>query len=157
MGHPSRCYFLSSTSTYSASITPSSLASALRRGTRFRTRSSLRTGLCTRLRLRCVPCTSVGQFVRSLASASREPCSSRRVAAFQRLLGVGQRVLHVLRFVAGNLVAMLAQHLLDRVDHAVELVPRFDLLALRFVFRSSERRLPSPCDRLLPCSDPKTT
>ncbi len=70
--------------------------------------------------------------LQTLASAVH----GRRIGAFQRLLGVRQRVLDIRPFLAGDLVAVLAQHLLDAVDHAVKLVAGLDFVALGLVFGS---------------------
>src|ERR1019366_1865398 len=53
----------------------------------------------------------------------------------ERLLGVAQGIFHLATLFAADLVAVLAQHLLDLVNHAVELVPALDLFLLGLVFR----------------------
>src|SRR5439155_1051627 len=72
----------------------------------------------------------------------------RLVARLERLLGIRNRVLHIATLAAGDLISLLAQHLLDLVDQRVELVLGLDLLALGFVlsrvrFRAAMGR--SPC------------
>ena len=57
----------------------------------------------------------------------------RLVARLERLLGIRNRVLHIATLAAGDLISLLAQHLLDLVDQRVELVLGLDLLALGFV------------------------
>src|SRR5512146_284073 len=74
-----------------------------------------------------------GQLVRGSLQAFARRIHLAQFAAFQRLLGVGHSVLHVASLRARDLVAVLTQHLIDLVHHAVQLVPRLDLIALLLV------------------------
>ena len=57
------------------------------------------------------------------------------IAAAQRGLGIGQSRLDVSLVCRRNLVATFAQHLLDVVDHGVELIASLDLLLGLLVLR----------------------
>ena len=57
----------------------------------------------------------------------------RFVVRLQRLLGIGYRVFDIATLGAGDLIAMLLQHLLHVVEHGVELVLGLDGVALRLV------------------------
>src|SRR6202030_3397920 len=74
------------------------------------------------------------QFVRSLGQGLACTVHLRLVVRLQRLLRVGQRVFHLAAFGAGNFVSLLFQHLLNLVNHRVELVLGVDRLTLRLVF-----------------------
>src|SRR5271166_6382581 len=75
----------------------------------------------------------LGKFVRSLSQLLAGLVHGRLVAAFQRFLGVGNRVLDIAAFRAGDFIALLAQHLLDSVDHGIELVLGVDRFTLSLV------------------------
>src|SRR6185437_8832097 len=78
----------------------------------------------------------LGQLVRRGGQFLPRCVQFRRTwRAFQRLLGVGQRAFHFTLVAFRNFVAAVLQHLFDVVDQTVQLVPRFDFLALRLVFR----------------------
>src|SRR5665811_478536 len=93
-------------------------------GSAVSTRSRIASRWCS---LRLVH--SLGQLVRSLGQVFACRVHELGVGAFQRLLGVGQRVLDIAAFLPGDLVAMLAQHFFDLVHHAVKLVARLDFRA----------------------------
>src|SRR6185312_13426014 len=75
----------------------------------------------------------LGQLVRSLGQPLARRVHRRHIRAFQRLLGIRQRRFHIALVIAGDLVAVLFQHLFDVVDQAVKLVASFDLLAFLFI------------------------
>src|SRR5271157_6170624 len=78
----------------------------------------------------------LSQLVRSLCQTIARDVHRSRVAALERFLRVGQSVFNVRTLLPGDLVSVLAQHFLDAVHHAVELVARFHFLALGLVFGS---------------------
>src|SRR5208282_5661917 len=75
----------------------------------------------------------LSQLVRSLGEGLARLIHLRLVVRFQRLLGICQRVLYIATLRTGDLVPVLAQHFLDAVNHAVELVLGLDRLARRLV------------------------
>src|SRR5208283_1979193 len=81
---------------------------------------------------------SLIHLLRQLMRGRRQLLSRRihrwLVAAFDSLLRVRQRVLNIAALGAGDFVAMFFQHLLDVVNHRVELILGLDLFAPRFVF-----------------------
>ena len=74
---------------------------------------------------------------------------------FQRLLGVGQRILDVAALGAGDLVAMLFQHLLDAVDHASRAGCALRSPRASPCPRPNAHRRLSPCAPPLPCYRPE--
>src|SRR6266576_6553031 len=68
----------------------------------------------------------LGQLVRGSGQSFAGLIHLRFVVRLQGFLGIGERVFDVAAFGAGDLVAVLLQHLLDVVDHRVELVLGFD-------------------------------
>src|SRR3954454_20329307 len=93
---------------------------------------------CARTRLRSA-CRLSGlvhllrQLVRGGGQGLARPVHLRLVIGLERLLGVGQSVFDVAAFGAGDLVTVLLQHLLDVVNHRVQLVLGFDRIAGRLV------------------------
>src|SRR5690348_14474486 len=84
--------------------------------------------------------TGLSRFVhrlRQLVRSLREPLARRihgaRIGSFQCLFGIGQCRLYIGALAARDLVSVLLQHLLDLVNHRVELVARFDFLTLGLV------------------------
>src|SRR5579872_1220910 len=71
----------------------------------------------------------LGQLVRGGGEVLAGLIHLRLVVGLERFLRIGQRVFDVATFGAGDLVAVLFQHLLDVVDHRVELVLGFDRVA----------------------------
>ena len=104
---------------------------------RTRLRSSART--CARARLRSARGLSrfvhlLSQLVRGGSQAFARLVHLPLVVRLERLLGISQSVFDISAFRAGDLIAVLAQHLLDVVDHRVELVLGLDRLARCLVF-----------------------
>src|ERR1700683_433500 len=73
------------------------------------------------------------QFVRSLRQRLASLVHAGFVVRLQRFLCIGNRVLDVAAFRAGDLIALLAQHLLHSINHGVELVLGVDGFALCLV------------------------
>src|SRR5580692_6257274 len=99
------------------------------RGSRSSAGSCLRTRSRRALRL-CRFVHVLSQLVRGLGQRLAGFVHGCLVAAFQRLLGVGNRVFDITTFRAGDLVALLAQHLLDSIHHGIELILGIDRFAL---------------------------
>src|SRR5579884_799991 len=89
--------------------------------TGLRARACARTGLGSALRLSSLV-HLLSEFVRSLGQVLAGAVHLRFVIGLERLLRIRQRVFDVAAFGARDLVAVLLQHLLDVVDHRVELV-----------------------------------
>src|SRR5206468_5446775 len=91
-----------------------------------RTRASARTRLSSLVHL-------LGQLMRGLGQRFTSAIHLRFVVRLECFLRVGQRVLHLSAFGAGDLVTRLTQHFLDLVDHGIELIASVDFLALGLV------------------------
>src|SRR5579864_7426325 len=110
-------------------------ASAVRAG--LRARACIWRGACARgsaLRLSGFV-HLLGQLVRGGGQGLASLVHLRLLVGLKRFLGIGQRVFDVATFGAGDLVAVLLEHLLDVVNHRVELVLGFDRIASCLVFR----------------------
>src|SRR5581483_147941 len=102
-------------------------------GSRCGSRASARGRACARSTLRLRRLVHLlSQLVRGLSQALARLVHSLLGAGFEGLLRVGHSVLDIAALRAGDLVAVLAEHLLDAVDHRVELVAGLDFLAALF-------------------------